>query len=137
MVERFNRTVKAMLSMFVAENQDDWDEHLPYVMMAYRSSQHDAIKFTPNLLMLGREVGLPLDVVVGSPEEQTETTEALDYVDGLRGRLARAHEFARQHLRKAQSYQKQQYDRRAQGAGFEPGQAVWPPVKPTGAAPSC
>ena len=29
MVERFNRTVKAMLSMFVAENQDDWDEHLP------------------------------------------------------------------------------------------------------------
>ena len=38
MVERFNRTVNAMLSMFVAENQDDWDEHLPYVMMAYRSS---------------------------------------------------------------------------------------------------
>ena len=110
MVERFNRTVKAMLSMFVAENQDDWDEHLPYVMMAYRSSQHDATKFTPNMHMLGREVGLPLDVVVGSPEKQTETTEALDYVDGLRGRLARAHEFARRHLRKAQSYQKQQYN---------------------------
>ena len=38
MVERFNRTVKAMLSKFVNESQDDWDEHLPYVMMAYRSS---------------------------------------------------------------------------------------------------
>ena len=63
MVERFNRTVKAMLSMFVAENQDDWDEHLPYVMMAYRSSQHDGTKLTPNMLMLGRDVGLPLDVV--------------------------------------------------------------------------
>ena len=42
MVEQFNRTVKAMLSMFVAENQDNWDKHLLYVMMAYRSSQHDA-----------------------------------------------------------------------------------------------
>ena len=137
MVERFNRTVKAMLSMFVAENQDDWDEHLPYVMMAYRSSQHDATKFTPNMLMLGREVGLPLDVVVRSPEEQTETTEALDYVDGLRGRIARAHEFPRRHLRKAQSYQKQQYDHRAQGAGFELGQAVWlfTPKKKVGRTP--
>ena len=38
MVEWFNRTVKAMLSKFVNESQDDWDEHLPYVMMAYRSS---------------------------------------------------------------------------------------------------
>ena len=44
--------------------------------------------------MLGREVGLHLDVIVVSPEEQTETTKALDYVDGLRGRLARANEFA-------------------------------------------
>ena len=108
-------------------------------MMAYRSSQHNATKFTPNMLMLGREVGLPLDVIVGSPEERTRTTGALDYVDGLRERLARAHEFARQHLRKAQSYQKQQYDRRAQGAGFEPGQAVWlfTPKKKVGHTRSC
>ena len=33
-------------------------------MMVYRSSQHDRTKLTPNMLMLGREVGLPLDVVV-------------------------------------------------------------------------
>ena len=58
-----------MLSMFVAENQDDCDEHLPYVIMAYRSIQHDVTKFTPNMLMLGQNVGLPLDVVVGPPEE--------------------------------------------------------------------
>ena len=102
-----------MLSMFVAENQDDWDEHLPYVMMAYRSSQYDVTKFTPNMLMLGREVALPLDVVVGSPEERSETTGAPDYVDGLRARLTRAHEFARRRLRQTQNYQKRQYDRRA------------------------
>ena len=73
-----------MLSIFVAENQDDWDKHLSYVMMAYQSSQHDVTEFTPNILILGLDEGLPLDVVIGSPEDRTETTGGLDYVEGLR-----------------------------------------------------
>jgi hypothetical protein len=38
LVERMNRTVEAMLSMFTAPGQRDWDFFLPYVMMAYRSA---------------------------------------------------------------------------------------------------
>ena len=34
-VERFNRSLLNMLSAFVSERGNDWDEHLPYVMMAY------------------------------------------------------------------------------------------------------
>lgn len=34
-VERFNRTLKQMLSIFCSENKRDWDDHLPYLMMAY------------------------------------------------------------------------------------------------------
>ena len=40
MTERFNRTLVTMLSMFVDENKTDWDDHLPYVMAAYRATQH-------------------------------------------------------------------------------------------------
>ena len=40
LVERFNRTLLMMLAMFVVENCDDWDDLLPAVMMAYRSSIH-------------------------------------------------------------------------------------------------
>ena len=36
LVERFNRTMETMLRMFVSENQSDWDEKLPCVLMAYR-----------------------------------------------------------------------------------------------------
>ena len=106
-------------------------------MMAYRSSQHDSNKLTPNMLMLGREVGLPLDVVVGSPGGQPDDLEVHEYVDGLRTRMERAHEFARRHLQCSQQYQKRQYHRRAQGAGFEPGQGVWlyNPAKKVGRAP--
>ena len=42
MVERFNRTLLMMLAMFAAENRDDWDDLLPAVMMAYRSSVHES-----------------------------------------------------------------------------------------------
>ena len=37
LVERVNRTLLMMLSMFASENKDDWDDLLPAVMMAYRS----------------------------------------------------------------------------------------------------
>ena len=41
LVERFNRTIQTMLSMYVREDQADWDVHLPYAMMAYRASEQD------------------------------------------------------------------------------------------------
>ena len=37
-----------MLTMLVADAQNDWDDHLPYVMMAYRASVHESTKCTPN-----------------------------------------------------------------------------------------
>ena len=43
MVERFNKTLATMLSAYVDEHHKDWDVHLPYVMMAYRSA---AVSYT-------------------------------------------------------------------------------------------
>ena len=35
LVKRLNRTLIAILSFFVNDNRDDWDDHLPNLMMAY------------------------------------------------------------------------------------------------------
>ena len=67
LVERFNRTLQQMLSAFGNKERDDWDEHLPYVTMAYRATVHESTKFSPNRLMVGRETNLPLDLMVGPP----------------------------------------------------------------------
>ena len=64
MVEKFNRTHKIILSIFVKENQKDVNEHHPYLTMAYRCAQHESTKLTRNMLMLGREINLPVDLVV-------------------------------------------------------------------------
>jgi hypothetical protein len=51
-----------MLSAFVNEHQNDWDEHLSYISMAYRAAEHETTGNTPNYMMLGREVTSPLDI---------------------------------------------------------------------------
>ena len=66
-VERFNKTLVTMLSAFVGDHQRDWDIYLPFVMMAYRSAEHETTGCTPNYLMLGREVSTPLDIMYEMP----------------------------------------------------------------------
>ena len=38
MVERFNQTLEAQLSKFVNDHHSDWDECVPLLLMAYRTS---------------------------------------------------------------------------------------------------
>ena len=55
LVERFNRTLVDMLSKAVREDQTDWDEQLPLVMLAYRSSIQESIGQTPCKMMSTRQ----------------------------------------------------------------------------------
>ena len=49
MVERFNRTLTKMISMFVDDNHSNWDEQIPYVMMAYRGTEQETTGISPNM----------------------------------------------------------------------------------------
>ena len=75
MVERFNRTLLMMLAMFAGKNRDDWEDLLPAVMMAYRSSVHESTGFSPYRLMFGEECTLPMDI--GLPRDQLDTSESI------------------------------------------------------------
>ena len=56
MVERFNRTLEMQLSKFADDNQKDWDLHIPFLVMAYHSADHDSTGCSPSKMMLGREI---------------------------------------------------------------------------------
>ena len=58
MVEMFNLTLKAQLSKFVDQNQRDWDEHIPLLLMAYHTAVHDTTGVTPAKVMMGRDYQL-------------------------------------------------------------------------------
>lgn len=67
MIERFNRTLQQMLAMFVNENHNDWDDHLPFLTSAYRTPVQESTKCTSNRIMLGKKTSLPNDVMVEPP----------------------------------------------------------------------
>ena len=123
-VERYNRTLASMLTKYAEHEQRTWDEYLPQVMMAYRSSIHSSTGMTPNLLMLGRNVMMPLDVVVPRPEVH-ESCDKEQYIQDLQSKFAQVHEKAREHLKKSSDYQKKHYDIKSEKRSLEKGQAVW------------
>ena len=125
MIERFNRTIEGMLSKFVAENQRDWDSHLPILMMAYRSAVHETTSFTPCELMFGRQIDLPIDLEFGRPDQESANADKTEYVHRLQARLDRIHAFARENLKSGSERQKRNYDHKAQQRGFKPGDPVW------------
>ena len=59
-VERFHKTMNAILAKIVIEGQRDWDDQLSFVLAAYRATMHNSTGFTPNRLVLGREVLAPI-----------------------------------------------------------------------------
>ncbi|GFT30127.1 hypothetical protein TNCV_248761 [Trichonephila clavipes] len=53
-VERWNRTLKDMLSKNVQEHGSDWDLHLPFLLFAYREIPHSTTGMSPFQLVYGR-----------------------------------------------------------------------------------
>ena len=84
--------------------------HLPLLLAAYRSTPHSATKYSPNRLMLGREVYQPQDLLFGSPPVSRKTESLPSYVAQLSNEMEKAHETARKNLKTAQLKQKKLHD---------------------------
>ncbi|UYV75054.1 DUSP19 [Cordylochernes scorpioides] len=44
------------LTMFVDKNQREWDQHLPILLMAYRSAEHESTGYSPARMLFGHEL---------------------------------------------------------------------------------
>ncbi|CAB4041568.1 Retrovirus-related Pol poly from transposon 412, partial [Paramuricea clavata] len=124
MVERYNRTLKRQLSLFVEEHQRDWDVHIPLLLMAYRTAVHNSTKFTPARLMMGHEIRAPIDLTYGSPED--ERAENLpQYVQDLQQSLEEVHEFARKHSTRNYYDMEKRYNANSNAYTLEEKILVW------------
>ena len=123
MVERFNRTLINIIATLLdpEKHQKDWDRYLPYATAAYRSSTHDTLQETPNMMMFGREVTLPVDLDFPRQEEPEWT----DYAQQLRERLEATYQRAQNQQGREMRRQKRNYDRKTDGRLYEAEQFVW------------
>ena len=124
MVERFNRTLGQELAKRCRDSQDDWDVNLPTILMSYRSAEHESTGYTPAQLMLGRDLRLPVDLMMPSPPEQEPETTT-HYVMALRERLREAHVQARSQLNMTSQSMKLHKDVRANTELLVAGDRVW------------
>ena len=136
MVERYNRTLEHQLAIFVNENQRDWDEHIPLLLMAYRTAIHESTGITPAKMMMGRQLRLPLDLLMG-PTPQVHTNCKGEYVEKLLDGLEVAHKFARTRLKLTSERMKTHYNLDATARKLDAGTAVWlyKPVRKKGISP--
>ena len=110
-MECFNRTLLMMLAMFAGENRDDWDDLLPAVMMAYRSSVHESTGFSPYRLMFGEECTLPMDVGLPRREQDSPDPITNPYALWVRDVLEVAYDQVRHNSGQAVQRQKHLYDK--------------------------
>ena len=89
-------------------------------MMAYRSSVHDSINTSPTKMTFGRELRLPIDILLGEPENDTERkVYGAQYANDLRDKLNEVHEFARSRMKVASDAMERRYDIKANLKVFE------------------
>ena len=88
------------------------------------------------MLMLGREVTLPVDLLV-EQSGSSDVVATTDFAEQLRCDLQQAHERARRSLGRNARRQKKNYDRRAADPRLQAGEFVWlyNPAKKKGVTP--
>jgi transposase InsO family protein len=122
-VERMNREILTKLRIFIDGKQALWDRYLPYVGMAMRATTNRSTGFTPNMMMLGREVTLPVDLLAQFPKESN--AEPAPYVQQLQEQLRDVHECARNKLGVALQERKRTYDQKVLEDVYDLGDLVY------------
>lgn len=62
--EKANQTISRTIIKYVNDQQDNWDEYLESILLAYRTSKHASTKYSPFYLMYGRDAVLPVELKV-------------------------------------------------------------------------
>ena len=125
LVERFNSYISQSLSMFVSDNQKDWDEYLPSILFAYRTSPQATTGDSPFYLLYGREPRLPIDVNLLPPNIDHLSTSIAEHRARIVSQLEEAQRLAKENTERTQQEMKARYDLKAAPVEYKIGQRVW------------
>lgn len=117
LTERLNKTLADMLSIYTNTQQTDWDEYLGQVTFAYNTSRQDTTKFSPFMLVYGREPILPTEANL-IPAEGPCTSN-----DIREGALAARNQAVR-NIQKKQQSDKIRYDSKHRHVEYAEGDQV-------------
>uniref|UniRef100_A0A8D0AC21 CCHC-type domain-containing protein n=1 Tax=Sander lucioperca TaxID=283035 RepID=A0A8D0AC21_SANLU len=123
-LERFHQTLKSLLRSYCTELSADWEEGLPWLLLAAREVVQESTGFSPNDLVFGHKVRGPLAVLQDGCLPEEPPRNLIDYVNGFRLKLYRAGELAKDKLKYSQMKMKLRYDGQAELRKFSSGDRV-------------
>lgn len=122
-VERQNKTLATIISMYVNDRHTDWDEHLPFATFAYNNQIQESTKYSPFYLLHGRECRIPIDNALNfTPNRYLIDVD--DYAINLAKHMTNAWDNAKININTARQTQKQQYDKKAHEPEYKIGMRV-------------
>ena len=124
-MERWNHTRVDTLAKLVNDQQTDWDEHIPLILMAYNSAKHRTTGFSPNELITGWKSKLPIDLLYWVSDPNYTPVYYEDYVVNLQDVMENCHEIPRKNQAVATEKSQQYYDSVTRGKEYKLGDAVW------------
>lgn len=109
--ERVNRTLKTAIRAYVEDKHTSWDKYLPQICFALRTACHESTGQSPAMLLYGRELDTPLDLIT-QPNSAGVDEPEVPYHENLRASLKDAHDHARAALSASHTKKKRYYDKK-------------------------
>lgn len=113
--ERANRTLEDALRAYVSSQQDDWDELLPLMEMAYNNSIQASTGFSPFYLSNGRDMPTCLSRAM----QRDDSSHSAPAAEELLRRWEEALSIAKDHIHKAQERQRKYADEHRRHVTFQ------------------
>jgi transposase InsO family protein len=121
--ERFNSYMEAGLRAYIKDDQSNWPDILPGILMAYRMTPAmRSTEFSPYFLLFGKEMSTPIDTqLLPNFSQAPDFQERLQVV--LEG-LQVSREVAKENIKRHQEENKKYHDRKAREPQYRIGQKV-------------
>ena len=69
LIERFHRSLKNALT--ATADDASWTSRLPWVLLGLRTAPHSALNAAPSEAVYGKNLRIPADIIISSPEAET------------------------------------------------------------------
>ncbi|VDI24391.1 Hypothetical predicted protein [Mytilus galloprovincialis] len=115
--ERTNKTIIQCIRTVINEQQSNWPELLPGILMAFRMTPSASSEYSPFYLVFGKDMNLPFDANLIPREDLNKNLKT--HIDNILDNLKIAKAIATENLNHAQQKQKTNYDKRTELPKFE------------------
>lgn len=123
-VERFNKTLLAMLRTLPEDKKTRWKDYVNKVVHAYNCTPNDSTGFSPFYLLYGRSPRLPVDLILGTEYNDEPPRHYRDYVNKWQTAMQEAYSIALKKAHRSNSRGAKHYHRRLNCTTLRPGDRV-------------